>query len=64
MAETQTTPQGTSESPSTQTAPEDALMSVRSEILKQISSELNSETEARSDCSGSGFAKWVSHTKI
>jgi hypothetical protein len=64
MAETQNTSRETSETPSTQTAAEDALMNVRSEILKQISSELDSKSETQVNCSGSGFAKYVSHTKI
>lgn len=64
MAEAQDASRVTSEAPPTQTAPEDALLHLRSEILKQILSELNSEAEARTDCSGSGFAKWVSFTKL
>jgi hypothetical protein len=58
MAETQTTSRETSETPSNQPVAEEALMNVRSEILKQISCALNSETE------DGNFTKWYSHTKI
>lgn len=58
MAEAQDASRGTSESPPTQTAPEDALLNLRSEIVKQISSELNHEREE------GAFAKYVSFTKI
>jgi hypothetical protein len=58
MAEAQDASRGTSEAPPTQTAPEDALLELRSEIVKQISSELNHERE------DGAFAKYVSHTKI
>jgi hypothetical protein len=58
MAETPATPRGTSETLPAQTAPEDALLNLRSEIVKQISSELNHERE------DGAFAKYVIHTKI
>lgn len=57
MAETPATPRGTSEAPPTQTAPENALLNLRSEILKQISSELSHERE------DGAFAKQPIHTK-
>ena len=58
MAEAQDAPRGTSEAPPTETTPEDALLNLRSEIVKQIADELNHEREE------GAFAKYVSHTKI
>lgn len=58
MAETTSDAVGNVGGPSTQTAPEDALLDLRSEIVKQISSELSHEHEE------GAFAKYVSHTKI
>jgi hypothetical protein len=57
MSETPATLHGTPETPTTQTASEDALLHIRSEIVKQISSELSHEGE------DSAFVKYPVHTK-
>jgi hypothetical protein len=57
MSETPAASHRAPEIPTTQTATEDALLYVRSEIVKQISSELSHEGE------DGAFVKYPMHTK-